>query len=130
MPKHHAFASRRLLRLDEVGEEPVAVLSRKDYADYHDWLRNTLGKTAKNVRVAEECDGAMSLIASVESGRAISFSAESIMSVAGGRLVFVRLSPAPEPLRVGVCYPKNTASDSATAKFVEAARSVAASMNE
>jgi DNA-binding transcriptional LysR family regulator len=128
MPKAHPLAKRRLLKLEEVVGEPVAVLSRKEYADYHGWLRGSLGKAAKKLRIAEECDGALSLITAVESGRAIAVSAESIMSVAGPRLAFVRLSPAPEPLHVGICYPAKVAANSAVAKFAEVARSVAASM--
>lgn len=129
LPKWHPLAKRRLLRLDEVLNEPTAVLSKKDYRDYHSWLRSVLGKQSKRLRIAEECDGALSLIAAVESGRALAISAESIMSIAGPRLAFVRLSPAPQPLQVGVCYSASTDPDSATAKFATAARAVATSMN-
>jgi DNA-binding transcriptional LysR family regulator len=126
LPKHHRLARRRVLRLDDVLGEPMAGLSRTEYGDYHTWLRSVLGKSWKKLRIVEECDGAMSLMTAVESGRAIAISAESIMSVAGDRFVFVRLAPAPEPLHVGVCFPASAPDESATKAFVEAARSVAA----
>jgi DNA-binding transcriptional LysR family regulator len=128
LPKNHPLAKRRALRLEDLLNEPVAVLSKKDYADYHAWLRKALGTNARKLRIAEECDGAMSLIAAVESGRAIAVSAESIMSVAGTRLAFVRLTPAPEPMHVGIIYPTGSSPNSPTTQFADAAQSVAASM--
>jgi DNA-binding transcriptional LysR family regulator len=109
MPKNHRWAGRRVLRIEEILAEPIAVLSKRDYPDYHAWLRRTTGEWSRKFRAAEECDGALSLIAAVESGRAVAVSAESIISVAGSRLVFVPLSPAPEPLQVGICLPASLA---------------------
>jgi DNA-binding transcriptional LysR family regulator len=128
LPKRHRLVRRHALRLDDVLAEPMAVFSRTEYGDYHGWLRSVLGKSWRKLRIVEECDGAMSLMTAVESGRAIAISAESIMSVAGDRLAFVRLAPAPEPLHVGICFPKDAPEASATTAFIEVARSVAAGL--
>jgi len=100
----HRFANRRSVRTTEVLSESLVAFSRKEYADYHGWLRRSLGVAGRKLRVGEECDGVLSLIAAVEADRGLAVSAECVMSVAGSRVVFVPLKPAPPLLDVGVCY--------------------------
>ncbi len=126
VPRDHAFAKRRWVTLDDVLEERVAVYSKIEYPDYHDWLRKIFGAKFRNLRVAIECDGAMSMIAAVEGSRMIAVAAESILSVAGPRAVFVPFRPAPAPLVVGVCRASGAAPHSPTDIFVRTAQKAAA----
>ncbi len=108
-------------------KEPLAVFNRAEYPDYHKLLTTSLGTTSGKLRIVEECDGDLSLIAAVSASRAIALSAESIMSVAGSRVVFVPLSPPPAPLKVGVCFSDTAPPIPPLRRFVETAESTVAS---
>lgn len=125
--KSHPLAKRRRVAKADVIREPLAVFRKEDYPDYHQVLRASLGVPSSKLRIAEECDGALSLIAAVEASRTIAVSTESIISVAGSRVVFVRLSPAPPAINVGICHTDTEPLLPALRRFIETARSVVAS---
>jgi DNA-binding transcriptional LysR family regulator len=127
--KKHPLARRRGVAIREILDEALIVLSRKEYPDHHYWLRRLLGVTARKLRSAEESDGTLSLLAAVEAGRGIAVTSESVLSVAGSRVMFVPLKPAPRPLIVGICYHGRTLAASPTRQFVETARRSAAAIH-
>ncbi len=104
VPPGHPFTKRKGVTLKEVAAEPLVVYSRKDYPDYHEELERTLGPAAAKIRIAEECDGAMSLITAVESGHGVSLVAQSIVCIGGFRVGFVPFSPAVAPLTVSMVW--------------------------
>lgn len=123
VPPGHAFLKRKGVSLKEAAAEPLVAYSRKDYPDYFEMLERLLGKLFKTVRVVEECDGAMSLITAVESGRGVAFAAESITCIAGGRVGFVPLSPSPEPMVVTMAWRKGVL-NAQTQRFIDTLRKV------
>ncbi len=100
VPREHRFARRRSVTLDEALSEPLVPYIRKGYADYHHWLSGVLKRTRQKPRLVTAVDGAISLIAAVEAGQGIGFAPSTFATVAGRRVRFVPLSPAP-PLVVG-----------------------------
>ena len=100
VPPEHRFARRRSVTLDEALSEPLVPYIRKGYADYHHWLSGVLKRTRRKPRLVTAVDGAISLIAAVEAGQGIGFAPSTFAAVAGRRVRFVPLSPAP-PLVVG-----------------------------
>lgn len=104
VPPAHAFARRRTVTLPDLMKQPILVLSRAQFPDYHALLARLLGKKAKALRLAEECDGGMSLIAAVEAGKGVALVVGGMAHVAGQRLKFLPLSPALAPAIVGVAY--------------------------
>ncbi|MDB6075767.1 MAG: hypothetical protein JWO89_3407 [Verrucomicrobiaceae bacterium] len=123
VPPGHPFNKRKSVTVKEVAAEPLVVYSLKDYPDYHEMLERVLGKAYKSARIVEECDGAMSLITAVESGRGISLSAESITCLAGLRVGFVPLSPSPEPMIVSMAWRKGVL-NAQTQRFIDILRKV------
>lgn len=120
----HRLASRRTLTAADVVNEPLAVLAREHYPDYQNVLRSALGVPVSKLKIAQECDGALSVIAAVEASRAIAVVARSILSVAGSRLVFVPLRPAPPPVCVGVCFPDTPPLSPELEAFIASVRNV------
>ncbi|MFN7139376.1 MAG: LysR family substrate-binding domain-containing protein, partial [Limisphaerales bacterium] len=124
VPRTHPLARTKTLPLGALFKEQIVAFSKKEYSDYYRWLQKILGPDARKLQVAEEYDGALSLIAAVEAGRGIAISAESMMFLAGTRISFVPFKPAPPPLEVGICYLTGKTS-AITRTFIEAARSTA-----
>ncbi|MBA4150813.1 MAG: LysR family transcriptional regulator [Verrucomicrobia bacterium] len=123
IPLGHRLSRRRSVALRDVVGEPIVAFSRKEYPDYHELLARIVGPHLKQLRFAEECDSGTSLIAAVESGKGITFSASFITETAGRRLNYIPLIPAPSPLIVGIAYRKETLTPLAHS-FVETIRSV------
>lgn len=123
IPLTHPLAKRRRLRPEDLLDERLAVYSRKEYPDYHDWLRAIFGTRTKTLRIAEECDGASSLITAVHAKGLVAVVAESIRPIAGTRAAFVPVASAP-PIRVGIRYPENLQPESLTRRFVAIAKEI------
>lgn len=123
VPPGHRLARKDSVTVRDVLAEPIVAFSRADYPDYHCWASGVLGIREGRLRLAEECDGALSLVAAIESGQGIALALESLTVIAAGRIVFLPLKPAPAPAEVGILYRHNV--ESALAKgFVEIARRV------
>lgn len=106
VPPKHPFARKQTVALSEIVEQPIVAYSRKEFPDYHEMLGRIAGPMTKRLRIVEECDGVLSLIAAIESGKGVALIASSIANTAGPRLRYTRVSPAPLPAVVGLAYPK------------------------
>jgi hypothetical protein len=124
VPPGHSFARRSTVTLEEALCEPLVPYIRKGYADYHHWLSGVIKQIRRKPRLTTAVDGAVSLIAAVESGQGIGFAPSTFMAVAGQRVKFVRLSPAAPPLHVGYVVRAAQKSD-ILAKFIDALHSIA-----
>jgi DNA-binding transcriptional LysR family regulator len=123
VPPRHRFARRRAVTLEEALREPLVPYIRKGYSDYHYWLGAVIKRARGKARLTTAVDGAVSLIAAVESGQGIGFAPSTIIAVAGHRVKFVPLSPAPPPLSVGYIVRATRRSDTLE-KFIEALHSI------
>lgn len=124
VPPDHPIARRRAVALKDILIEPMVAYSRKQYPDYHAFLARHTGLDAKRFRFTEECDSGSSLVAAVASGKGLAITIASLAAVAGRRLRFVPLTPAPAPGIVGVAWFAKGASPLAQ-QFIEVARTVA-----
>lgn len=123
VPPGHRLARKDSVSGRDVLSEPLVAFSRKDYPDYHCWVSGVLGVREGRLSLAEECDGALSLVAAIESGQGVAVALESLTVIAAGRITFIPLKPAPPPAEVGVLH--RSEGDSALTKgFVEVARQV------
>lgn len=123
VPHTHAFARRRAVTPAQALRERLVPYIRKGYADYHYWLSGIVAGARVKPRLATPVDGAVSLIAAVESGQGIGFAPATFMRVAGRRVKFVNLSPAAPSLRLGYAVRLSQRSETLE-KFLEALRSV------
>ena len=102
----HPLARRRNLGVTEAAREPLIVYGRKDFPEYHEFLKVIFDRLKTKPRITEEHESVSSLIAAVEAGSGVAFVSESIRCVSGSRLKLLDLSPAPEPFIVGAAWPK------------------------
>jgi DNA-binding transcriptional LysR family regulator len=118
VPPGHPFARRKSVDIRDVLAAPLVVFSQKDYPDYHQGIMALSGAGKSSLHIAEECDGITSLIAAVEAGRGVALVLEVVICIAGQRLKFIPLTPAPQPTVVGIAWRKSGASPLAL-RFVE-----------
>jgi DNA-binding transcriptional LysR family regulator len=123
VPHAHPFARERVVTLEQALRERVVPYVRKSYADYHLWLSAMVKRARAKPRFATAVDGAVSLIAAVESGQGIGFAPTTFMRVAGRRVKFVELSPAAPSLDLGYLVRRGKRNDTLE-KFLEALRSI------
>jgi DNA-binding transcriptional LysR family regulator len=117
----HPLAWARKVSLEQVANEPLIVYTRADYPEYHSWLSDLFAPLKRRPPVAEEHDGATSLIASGESGRGVALVQQGFDRLSGPRLKVRPLTPTHPPHVVGVAYRKGVNSP-ATKNFIAAAK--------
>jgi DNA-binding transcriptional LysR family regulator len=86
-----------------VASQELVVYRSKDFPEYHDRIVEILNVDHRRLVIAKECDNALGLITSVESGAGIAIIAKSIMVLAGTRVKFVPFSKS-HFLDVGLLY--------------------------
>lgn len=124
MSPTHPLAAKRRVTVAEVLREPIVLLRREEYADYHALLRRVLGAAYRRLRIAEECDSGMSMIAAIEAGRGVAVTIAALEATAGRRLRFVPLSPPPAPAVLGASW-RADETNPAVAKFLASLRAAA-----
>jgi DNA-binding transcriptional LysR family regulator len=99
----HRLARFKSVTMDQLATEQLVVFRKKEYTDYHRLLARVFAGVSRRPGVAVECDGASSLVTEVEAGRGVAIMPQVFSRVVGGRLKLRPLTPAPEPLDVGIC---------------------------
>ena len=127
VPPDHALARRRFATLAQVAQERLVAFSRTDFPEYHEYLETLFAPTKSEPRIAEEHDGAASLIAAVEAGIGVAIVPESFACFTGPRLKLIPLSPMPEPIVIGGAWPKGGLSQTAE-NFWKTAKEVASAI--
>jgi DNA-binding transcriptional LysR family regulator len=116
----HSLARAERVGLEDIARERLVSYSKTEYPEYDSWMVGLFAKAGHSPLIAEEHDGATSLIASVESGRGVALVQQGFESLTGPRLCVRPLSPAPPPFVVGVACLKKQNSASVR-RFIEAA---------
>jgi len=75
-----------------------------DFPEYHQWVAKVLGVSKTRVVISQECDGVMSVIAAVESGRAPAVVGEFTAAVAGDRVRYIPFASKASYMDVGLLY--------------------------
>lgn len=117
----HPVAQAKTVGMKHLSHERLIVYSRTEYPEYHAWFNALFAKAGLSPRIAEEHDGATSLIASVEAGRGVALVQKGFECLAGPRLTVRPLSPSAPPFTVGVAYLKRNATPMIEA-FLNAAK--------
>jgi DNA-binding transcriptional LysR family regulator len=117
----HPLARARKVSLEQVASERLVTYCLADYPEYHAWLADLFATVKRSPQIAEEHEGATSLIAAVEAGRGVALVQDGFECLAGPRLRVRLLSPAPPPFAFGVAWRKGVQS-AAVVNFVKAAR--------
>jgi DNA-binding transcriptional LysR family regulator len=125
LPPRHRLARARAVALRELIGESLVAYSRAEYPEYHAKLDELFALVGAVPTIAEEHDGASSLIAAVEIGRGLAIVPSCLGILAGGRLKFRPLEPPPSPIQIGAVFDPQRLSAGA-AKFLAAAHGAAA----
>jgi DNA-binding transcriptional LysR family regulator len=120
----HPLARRRTVSLSDTESFPLISYTRREYPEYHEMLEKLFVRQKLKLRVAEEHDGATSVIAAVEAGTGVAIVPDSISCFSGLRLKLLPLSPAPEPVVVGAAWIEKQLSSTAE-RFLDSARRAA-----
>jgi DNA-binding transcriptional LysR family regulator len=80
-----------------------------DFPEYHQWVAKMLGVSKTQVRISQECDGVLSVIAAVEVGHAPAVVGEFTTAVAGDRVRYVPFVSKAAFMDVGLLYRKSEA---------------------
>lgn len=117
---NHRMARCRSVLLKRIKSEPLLVYTREDYPDYFAMLCAVFGGEGKIPKIAGEHDSATSLTAAIEAGRGVAIVPSVLARLAGPRIRFIPVQPAPDPLIVGVANPRGKLA-AAAQRFVIAA---------
>lgn len=102
---------------------PLVGYQIEDFPEYYEIVSGVLGVSAGLLKVRQQCDGAISLVAAAESGRAPAVVGEFILGLAGNRVRFVPFSSGTPRVQVGILYRHNGLSERAKV-FIEACRGI------
>ena len=116
----HPLAKLKFVSLDQVAPEPVAVLTRKDYPDYHKHLGKLFATIGCKPRIGSEHDSGTTLLAAVAAGHEFTLMPSCVSGVAGPRLKLLKLRPALPPWSVIALWRKDAETESVRA-FIAAA---------
>lgn len=98
----HRFAKRKSVTLDEALAEPIVAFTRRGYSDYHAWLARALKLSKLKPRIHPIADGAVSVVAALESGQGIAFAPAELASMYRGRVRCIELSTPIPRIEVGI----------------------------
>jgi LysR family transcriptional regulator, benzoate and cis,cis-muconate-responsive activator of ben and cat genes len=120
----HPFARLKSVSGEEVAGEPLVVLRRRDYSEFHRILDNIFSPYYLRPRIAVECDGGSSLITEVAAGRGVALVSKIFQRVAGKRLIYRPLSNSTEAHTVGIGRAAKRETRPAAERFCEILRKV------
>jgi len=123
VPPRHALSKRTSVTVREASRLPLVAFARKEYPEYHESLEALFGQAKSRPHVVEEHDSSASLIAAIESGAGVAVLPQGFACSSGNRLKLIPLTPAPEPLVVGVVW-SAAGLNPAAESFLQAARAV------
>jgi DNA-binding transcriptional LysR family regulator len=125
----HRFAGLKSISVKKAAAEPLVVLRRPDYSEYHGLLERLFSPLKLHPNIVAECDGTSSLITEVEGGRGIAVASEVVRNVARDRLVYVPFSDSKVTHSIGICRATNRELTPAGERFCAALRQVSTSFN-
>ena len=120
----HPFARLKSIPVEKLAVQPLVVLRRKDYSEYHRILGRVFASISAKPRIADECDGPSSLITEVEAGRGLAVGTIVLKLVAGKRLLYRPLTGTTEVQSIGIARATNGDVTPAGEKFCEILRKV------
>jgi len=124
MPPRHRLARGKDVRLAQLAAEPLVAYSHSEYPEYHAMLKELFAACDRTPQIIEEHDSAPSLIAAAGIGRGLVIGPACLGMLAGGRLKFRALTPAPPPVQLGAVYDPTRISSGAK-KFLSVVRAAA-----
>jgi len=90
--------------LADAARESFVAYRRKDYPDYHELLAAVFAKPSGQPRIAEEHDGASSLVSAIAAGNGVALVPQALACFAGPGLKLIPLAPSLPSLIIGATW--------------------------
>lgn len=100
------FAQLSAIRPSAVPPDNLVGYRATEFPEYHPWVAKVLGVSKNRVVISQECDGVLSLVAAVESGRSPAVVGEFTTAIAGDRIRYIPFVSKPAFMEVGLLYRK------------------------
>jgi LysR family transcriptional regulator, benzoate and cis,cis-muconate-responsive activator of ben and cat genes len=98
------LAQQPNVRPSVVAMSELVVYRAREFPEYHQWVSKILRVSKGRLIVVQECADALSVVATVESGRGVAVVGEFITAVAGDRVRFVPFVSGAHFQEVGLLY--------------------------
>ena len=118
---NHPLARRKSVSLADAAREPFIGLIREQYPRYQDYLAAIFAPVNEKPRVVEEHDGWAGVFSSVAAGNGVAISSDAFSYAFGDRVKFLRLTPEPKRVSIGIVTRKEKLSPAAE-KFCQCAK--------
>ena len=102
--KSNPLAQQPNVCLSAVAMSELVVYLAREFPEYHRWVSKILRVSKGRLIIIQECTDALSVVATVESGRGVAVVGEFITAVAGDRVRFVPFVSGAHFQEVGLLY--------------------------
>jgi DNA-binding transcriptional LysR family regulator len=118
---NHPFARRQAVSLAEASREPFVGLMHEEFPQHRVYLAAIFAEVKDKPRIVEEHDGWAGVFSAVDAGTGVAIVSDAFTYAFGNRLKFLRLTPEPERVRIGIIARKGRLSPAAE-KFCQCAK--------
>jgi LysR family transcriptional regulator, benzoate and cis,cis-muconate-responsive activator of ben and cat genes len=117
----HPFARRQSVSLTDAAREPFVGLIGESHRQYYEHLASIFARVNPKPRIVEEHDAWTGLYSAVGAGTGVAISSDVFSYVFGERVKYVRLTPEPKRVVIGIITRKGKLSP-AVDKFCQCAK--------
>jgi LysR family transcriptional regulator, benzoate and cis,cis-muconate-responsive activator of ben and cat genes len=118
---NHPFARRKSVSLTDAAREPFVGLIAESHRQYYEHLASIFARVNPKPRIVEEHDAWTGLYSAVGAGTGVAISSDVFSYVFGERVKYVRLTPEPKRVVIGIIARKGKLSP-AVDKFCQCAK--------
>lgn len=102
--RNHPLAKLRSVSVTQLKNQSLVAYSRKEYPEYHTYLRELFGGTKARPPIVEEYDDGVGLVTALETGASAAILPQSLELTTGSRIKLIPIVPSPSPLVTGVAW--------------------------
>ena len=102
--RNHPLAKLRSVSVQQLKNQSLVAYSRKEYPEYHAYLRSLFGGRKAHPRIVEEYDDGVGLVTALETGAGVAILPQSLELTTGLRIKLIPIVPSPSPLVIGVAW--------------------------
>jgi DNA-binding transcriptional LysR family regulator len=120
--RDHPFARKRSVSLADAAHQPFVGLIHEEYPRYREYLAGIFAPVNDKPRIVEEHDGWSGVFSAVSAGTGVAIASDAFSwHVFGDRIKFVRLTPEPKRVSIGILTRKGKPGPAAE-KFCQCAK--------
>jgi DNA-binding transcriptional LysR family regulator len=102
--RNHPLAKLRAVSVKQLKNQSLVAYSRKEYPEYHAYLRALFGGPNAHPPIVEEYDDGVGLVTALETGSGVAILPQSLVLTTGSRIKLIPIVPSPSPLLTGVAW--------------------------